>query len=258
MQIRVLGCSGSIAAGNRTTSFLVGSHILIDAGTGVGDLSLDEMAQVDHILVTHSHLDHVLAIGLLADSVTRRRRAAARPPILVHALGATLHALRQHVFNGIIWPDFTRLPDAVNPVLQFNTITIGQVLELGSHRIEVLPASHTVPAVGYAVLGDSDAWVFTGDTGPNPALWHRLAQLRVGTLVIETAFRDDEHELADVSRHLCPAQLAVELAQLHTPTQVYITHIKPGEVEAVMSEIRALSTRHHIQALHTGQVMTHG
>jgi hypothetical protein len=39
MQIRVLGCSGSIAAGSRTTSFLVGEDLLIDAGTGVGDLS---------------------------------------------------------------------------------------------------------------------------------------------------------------------------------------------------------------------------
>ena len=256
MQIRVLGCSGSIAAGSRTTSFLVGSHILIDAGTGVGDLSLDEMAQIDHILVTHSHLDHVLAIGLLADSVTRRRRAAARPPIRVHALAATLDALKLHIFNGIIWPDFTRLPDALNPVLQFSPITTGQVLELGGHHIEVLPASHTVPAVGYAVLGASGAWAFTGDTGPNPALWQRLEQLPLTTLVIETAFRDDEHALAEVSRHLCPSQLGAELAQLTTPTQVYITHIKPGEVDAVMAEVRALATHHHLHALHTGQVMT--
>ena len=73
MQIRVLGCSGSIAAGSRTTSFLLDDDVLIDAGTGVGDLTLDEMARVDHILVSHSHLDHVLAIGLLADSVIRRR-----------------------------------------------------------------------------------------------------------------------------------------------------------------------------------------
>jgi ribonuclease BN (tRNA processing enzyme) len=255
MQIRVLGCSGSIAAGSRTTSFLVGDHVLIDAGTGVGDLTLDELARIDHILVTHSHLDHVLAIGLLADSVTRRRRAAKRPPISVHALTSTIDALRQHVFNGIIWPDFTRLPDAVNPMLQFSPIAVGQRLDLAGLRFEVLPASHTVPAVGYAVLGSAGAWVFTGDTGPNAALWQRLASLPVAMLVIETAFRDDEHELAQLSQHLCPSQLAAELAQLATPTQVFITHIKPGEMDAVMNEVRALSTRHQIQALHTGQVM---
>ena len=59
--IRVLGCSGSIAAGSRTTSFLLDDDVLIDAGTGVGDLTLDELARIDHILISHSHLDHVLS-----------------------------------------------------------------------------------------------------------------------------------------------------------------------------------------------------
>jgi ribonuclease BN (tRNA processing enzyme) len=256
MQIRVLGCSGSIAAGNRTTSFLVDDDVLIDAGTGVGDLGLDEMVAIDHIFVTHSHLDHVLAIGLLADSVTRRRGAARRPPVQVHALAPTLAALRTHVFNGVIWPDFTRLPDREHPVLALLPLELGQVLELGGRRIEVLPASHTVPAVGYAVSGRTGgAWVFTGDTGPNPALWQRLRSLEVRALVIETAFRDDEHELAGISKHLCPSQLRNELAQLRAPADVYITHIKPGEVDAVMSEIGAQATRHRISALVSGQVM---
>jgi glyoxylase-like metal-dependent hydrolase (beta-lactamase superfamily II) len=256
MQIRVLGCSGSIAAGSRTTSFLLDDNVLIDAGTGVGDLTLDELARIDHILVTHSHLDHVLAIGLLADSVTRRRRAAARPPVQVHALAATIAALRLHVFNGVIWPDFTRLPDVTNPVLRFEAVEVGQVLQLGARQVEVLPARHTVPAVGYAVLGSQGAWVFTGDTGPNPDLWQRLQTLPVSALVIETAFRDDEHALASLSQHLCPAQLQVELERLSAHADVYITHIKPGEVDAVMSEIGAQSSRHHIRALSTGQVMS--
>ncbi|MDP1912173.1 MBL fold metallo-hydrolase [Brevundimonas sp.] len=256
MQIRVLGCSGSIAAGSRTTSFLLDDHVLIDAGTGVGDLTLDELARIDHILVTHSHLDHVLAIGLLADSVARRRQAAARPPVVVHALAATIAALRLHIFNGVIWPDFTRLPDPAHPVLRFEAVEVGEVLSLGARRAEVLPACHTVPAVGYAVLGAQGAWVFTGDTGPNPALWQRLRSLPVGTLVIETAFRNDELALAERSQHLCPAQLQRELSQLATPAEVFITHIKPGEVDAVMAEIGAHASPHRIRALATGQRMT--
>jgi ribonuclease BN (tRNA processing enzyme) len=262
MQIRVLGCSGSIAAGSRTTSFLVGQDILIDAGTGVGDLTLDELTAIDHIFITHSHLDHVLSIGLLADSVTRRRRAANLPPIRVHALAPTLEALRSHVFNGIIWPDFTRLPNPAAPVMCFVPIAIGDVVEAGAHWIEVLSAAHTVPAAGYAVWADSsregEAWVYTGDTGPNPALWHRLAGIRLGALVIETAFRDDEHALAAISQHLCPSQLKLELAQLKESTDVFITHIKPGEVEAVMTEIGAQSSRHRIRALSTGELIRIG
>jgi ribonuclease BN (tRNA processing enzyme) len=259
MQIRVLGCSGSIAAGNRTTSFLLDDDILVDAGTGVGDLTLDELARIDQIFLSHSHLDHVLAVGLLADSVVRRRVAQGRAPIDVHALPATLQALRTHVFNGVIWPDFSRLPDAHNPVLRFVPITVGQVLEFGSRQIEVLPAHHTVPAVGFAVRRSAPApqpaWVFSGDTGPNPALWERLAQMRVATLVIETAFGDEDIELARISRHLSPALLGKELAQLDQPADIFITHIKPGELDAVMAEIGRLNTPHRIRQLAAGQLM---
>lgn len=255
LQIRVLGCSGSIAAGSRTTSFLLGSHVLIDAGTGVGDLTLEEMVAIDHILITHSHLDHILSIGLLADSVTRRRHAAGRPPIQVHALPATLAALRAHIFNGVIWPDFTRLPDPARPVLAFAPLAEGDRLTVAGLHIEVLTAQHTVPAVGYAVHGPAGAWVFTGDTGRNPALWARLASLDVASLVIETAFRDDELALARLSQHLCPSELRAELAQLRAAVDVYITHIKPGEVDAVMSEIAAQGSPHRILTLATGQVM---
>lgn len=256
MNIRVLGCSGAIAAGYKTTAFLLDDDVLIDAGTGVGDLPLDALARIDHILVTHSHLDHVLAIPLLADSVLRLRAQAKAPPIRIHALPETLEALRRHLFNGVIWPDFTRLPHPDHPVLSLHPFAVGECLELGRHRIEVLSAEHTVPAVGFAVDGGAAGhWVFTGDTGPNPALWRRLAQMQVAHLVIETAFSDEECELARISHHLCPADLGRELAQLAGHVEVHITHIKPGEIDAVMSEIGALGGRHRIGALVAGQVM---
>ena len=265
MILNVLGCSGSIAAGSHTTAFLLDGDIIIDAGTGVGSLALDALARIDHILISHSHLDHVLAIGLLADGVMRLRSAQGRGPITVHALPETLAALRTHIFNGVIWPDFTRLPSAEQPVLVLRPFAVGDVLSLAGKRIEVLSAEHTVPAVGFAVDGPLRAdghsagwWVFTGDTGPNPALWARLRQMRVTQLVIETAFSDEERQLARISRHLCPAALGHELAQLEGSVDVYITHIKPGEMNAVMAEIGRLDTKHRIHALETGQAMRLG
>src|SRR3989344_1477879 len=129
--IRVLGCFGSIAARCHTTSFLLDDDILIDAGSGVGELRLDELARIDHVLVTHSHLDHVLSIPLLADTVIKLRMGAGLSslrPIHVHALPETLAALRAHIFNGVIWPDFTRLPSAQHPILVFHEFAVGEVL----------------------------------------------------------------------------------------------------------------------------------
>jgi ribonuclease BN (tRNA processing enzyme) len=255
MPIRVLGCSGAIAAGCRTTSFLLDEAVLIDAGTGVGDLSLAELARIDHICISHSHLDHVLSIGLLADSVMRERLARQAGPITIHALPQTLAALKTHIFNGVIWPDFTRLPSFDAPALRLQAFEVGQVLQLAGRQIEVLPATHTVPAVGFAVKGDRGYWVFTGDTGPNPALWERMRTMEIAHLVIETAFSNEEHALAELSQHLCPRTLGQELTHLAGSVQVHITHIKPGEGAAVMAQVRQLQTAHQVNSLEVGQVL---
>lgn len=261
--IRVLGCSGSIAARCHTTAFLLDDDILIDAGSGVGELRLDELARIDHILISHSHLDHVLSIPLLADSVLKLRMGgeglAALRPIHVHALRETLVALRQHIFNGVIWPDFTRLPTAKHPVLVFHELAVADVLTFparggqADRRVHVLPAAHTVPGVGFGVETPQGWWVFSGDTGPNPALWRALNGQRIAHLVIETAFGNDEAHLADISGHLSPQSLARELAQLDGAVSVFITHPKPGEVPEVLSQIRALDCRHLIEPLREGQ-----
>ncbi len=256
MIVQVLGCSGAIAANCRTTAFLLDDDVLVDAGTGVGDLTLEALARIEHIVLSHSHLDHIVSIALLADSVMRQREAEGRGPIRVHALPQTLNALREHIFNGVIWPDFTRLPSVEHPVLQLVPFDVGDLLELGGKRIEVLSAAHTVPAVGFAVDGGAAGWwVFSGDTGPNPLLWQRLQRMRVAHLVIETAFSDEERQLARISRHLCPAALGHELAQLQGSVDVHITHIKPGEHDSVMAQIRALGTPHRIHALAAGHQM---
>ncbi len=43
MRIRMLGCSGGIGLGSRTTAMLVDNDVLIDAGTGIGDLALSDL-----------------------------------------------------------------------------------------------------------------------------------------------------------------------------------------------------------------------
>ena len=192
MKVRVLGCSGAIAKDCRTTSFLLDHDVLVDAGTGVGDLTLDEMAQIDHVLLTHSHLDHVAALPLMIDAIASRRTT----PVKIHALQGTIDALKAHIFNNTIWPDFSKIPSTESPFISFHPLVSGQNLQLADKTVEVLPAVHTVPAVGYAVTTGGGYWVFTGDTEQNPALWARINQLDVVMLVIETAFSNRDKDLA--------------------------------------------------------------
>lgn len=263
MKVRVLGCSGAIAQGCRTTSFLLDDDVLVDAGTGVGDLSLGEMAAINHVLLTHSHLDHVASLPLMIDSVAALRMAARAEPLCVHALPETIAALKAHIFNNLIWPDFSAIPSAETPLVRFEPIAVGQRLQVGGKTIEVLPAVHTVPAVGFAAETPSGHWVFSGDTGGrNPAFWQRVNQLPVALLIIETAFSDREKDLAQRSQHLAPASLADELDQIDRSRRypIYITHTKPAETGLIMAEIQRFDetpnreddVRHDIRWLSAG------
>ena len=259
MKVRVLGCSGAIAKDCRTTSFLIDGDVLIDAGTGVGDLTLDEMRGVDHVFLTHSHLDHVAALPLMVDAIAARRTS----PVQIHALAGTIAALQTHIFNGVIWPDFSRIPSLESPFISFHEIQTGQTLVLKGKVIEVLPAVHTVPAVGYAITGGTGCWVFTGDTERNPAFWKRVNELDVAMLVIETAFSNREKDLAKLSLHLSPVVLANELDFIAKDKKypIYITHTKPAETALIMAEIQKFdetsingpNVTHDIRWLRAGQ-----
>ena len=238
-QLKVLGCSGGIGGDNRTTSLLLDQDVLIDAGSGVGDLSLDELLKIGHIFITHSHLDHIAFIPLLLDTVMGIRAE----PITLYSTKETLDILKEHIFNWKIWPDFNAIPNSEQPFLRYQEITIGQPIVLGERTITALPVNHVVPAVGYHIAGADHGLVYTGDTTVCGALWHEVNKIsRLKYLIIETAFGDEELELAVLSKHLCPSLLLQELAKLDTDNletgfEVYITHLKPGEEAHVMREI---------------------
>lgn len=243
MKVRVLGCSGAIAKDCRTTSFLVGDDLLVDAGTGVGDLTLEEMRRVRHVLLSHSHLDHVAALPLMIDSIAA---SLSDEPVNVYALPGTIAALKAHVFNNVIWPDFSRIPTVKKPFLAFHEVQVGEVLQITGKHIEILPAVHTVPACGFAVTAGRGCWVFTGDTERNPAFWRRVNELDVAALVIETAFSNREADLARRSLHLSPQVLADELDCIDQGKfyPIYITHTKPAETDLIMGEIQRFDQTH--------------
>lgn len=213
---------------------LVDQDVLVDAGTGVADLSIAELAMIDHVFLTHTHLDHIASLPLMVDTVGDRRSQ----PLTVYGTEAVLTILRNHIFNWAIWPDFSDIPTADKPFMRFQTIELGQTVKLGGRQLTPLPVEHTVPAVGYQIDSGQASLVFSGDTGICDGFWKAVNKVRnLKHLIVECAFSNREERLAIVSRHLCPSMLATELQKLERQCEIHITHLKPGQIELTMEEI---------------------
>jgi ribonuclease BN (tRNA processing enzyme) len=233
MQIKILGCSGGIGGHLRTTSFLVDDDILIDAGSGLGDLPLNQMTGIRHIFLTHSHMDHILALPLLADSMF----GIHDEPIVVHALEKTIKALKAHIFNWVIWPDFSELPNRDRPCIRFNAMTPGDFIMIRRRKIDMIPVNHTVPGVGYCVSDQRNTVAFSGDTTTNDSLWEHLNEYPdLDLLFVESAFANHDLDISRVSKHYCPQLLAEDIKKLKHHPQIWLTHFKPGEEDLIYKE----------------------
>ncbi len=210
------------------------------------------MTKLRHLFLTHCHLDHLAALPLLVDTMFDH---LVRHPLIVHCLEATYAAIRRHIFNWEIWPDFFELPTRAAPVLLFEPLSPGGVYKIDGRRVEMMEANHTVPAAAYRIDGEAAALAFSGDTTTNDALWAALNRHdRLDVLLVECAFPEAEHELSRAAGHYCPSLLARDLIKLKHRPRTYITHLKPGLENATMQEIRQLLPEHELRLLRVGGI----
>ena len=253
MRVQILGCSGGVGGNElRTTCLMVDDDILIDAGTGSTNLSLEALTRIDHVFLTHSHMDHIAHLPLILDSVGEKRAV----PLTLHATQETMDIMRAHIFNWMIWPDFSQIPSPEHPFLRFSILHPGQKIDVGLNRtITAVPANHTVPAVGYQLDSGAASLVFSGDTTVCTPLWEAINAIEnIKTVIIEAAFPDEERKLAMMSKHLCPSLLAEELLKLTRHPDIFVTHAKPGQFDRIQQEIANFTGQHRPVMLMRDQV----
>lgn len=254
MRVQILGCSGGIGAGLRTTSLLIDDDLLIDSGTGVGDLTLPDLRRIKTLLLTHSHLDHTAGLPLLVDTIFETLDSDVA--LQVFGRQETLKAIGDHLFNWIIWPDFRELPTKEKPVITLHEFAPGTTREFGARKITSVPVSHTVPAVAYIIEAGGKVFAFSGDTSENDTLWDALnAMPRIDALIVEAAFSNANRELARLSKHYCPDTLARDLKKLEHDVPLWITHLKPGGEDVIMDELQAAITDRKLHRLDSGTVL---
>ena len=253
MELKVLGCSGGVGGQLRTTTLLIDDDVLIDAGTGLGDLNLQAMSCIRHIFITHSHLDHITSIPFLVDTMFDN----IEEPIVIHGLATTIDALKTHIFNNIIWPDFASLPNSDNPVMQYEVMQPGEIVEIDQRKIEMIEVNHIVPGVGYRVESGTGSFAFSGDTTTNDTFWQALNKHdKLDLLIVESAFTNKDVNLCRLSGHYCPELLGPDVAKLNHKATVYISHNKPGAELQIYSECQKAITSHSIHPLSSGQSFT--
>lgn len=206
MEIRILGAHNVESANTRLTSLLVDGVLAVDAGALTSSLTFAEQQKVRSILLTHSHYDHVRDIAAIAINISYFQKT-----IDIHSQASTLDALLNHIFNDIIYPDFTKRPTRL-PALKFHPLEPYKVAEIDGYKVLPLPVKHAVPAVGYQITSKEGKGFFhSGDSGPGlSSCWeHILPQL----LIVDVTMSNGLEEHAIPAGHLTPMLLGEELKQ---------------------------------------------
>jgi len=234
MKIRVLGAYGAEGLGQRPTSFLLNDRILIDAGTVGGALSLPEHTHIEHALITHPHLDHVVGLAFLTETLAF---SETRVPLTVASLEPVVNGLRTGVFNNVAWPDFAQIPVEA-PVMQYRTLVEDAEQRVGDTWVTPVAVNHAVPTTGFIVHDGSTGFLFSGDTGPTQALWKAARGLRgLRGAFLECAFPNRMAKLAAVAGHLTPELVLRELDKLPPDIPVWIYHVKPQFYDEIAEEL---------------------
>jgi 3',5'-cyclic-nucleotide phosphodiesterase len=215
---------------------LLDHDILIDAGTGVASLDMAALVQIDHVFISHSHLDHVAGLALLVDAVMGKRTT----PITVHASANVISTLKEHMFNWLLWPDFAQIPSTDDPILRWAPMSPDAPININGRHITAYPVDHTVDAVGYWVHNGSKGFLFTGDLANTPDLWSRFAQEdKLEKVIVDCSFPNAELALANLSKHYCPQTLVNDIRACAKDVEFLIYHLKPGQEQQIMDELSA-------------------
>ncbi|MBB5022444.1 3',5'-cyclic-nucleotide phosphodiesterase [Desulfurispira natronophila] len=240
MRIEALGINDSIAPGKGGMSLLLDETIALDAGAITDTLSLERQKLIEYVVLSHAHFDHVKTLPFLADGLAMTYGVHADHPTTVMAPANVLTDLKKHVFNNVIWPDFTVIPPD-NPVMAYQEV--GESFELGNYQFRMIPLTHPIATYAIHIEGPAASVLYITDTGPTQMLWRYVNSLErpVDAMFIDVAFPNKLRELALVSGHLTPALLDDELKKITVKVPlIYPIHMKSPYITQISNELASV------------------
>lgn len=219
------------------TSFVINNQLAVDAGALPMALGRDKQLNLHSIFITHPHLDHLAGLPLMLDNIFSDMNHTVR----VYAIEDTVQSLRNHIFNNIIWPDFTSFKNSRGVNLQFEIVEPNKTFQLGSLHITPVPVNHTVPTVGLVIEDENSAVVLSSDTGDTEDLWAAARQTKhLSTAFIECSYPDRLATMAETYGHLCTSGMMAQADKIGRDNKIFAYHIKPAYMHEVWDELNNL------------------
>ncbi|HXH29624.1 MAG TPA: 3',5'-cyclic-nucleotide phosphodiesterase [Bacteriovoracaceae bacterium] len=234
MKIKVLGGHGGLVKGYATTSFLIDDCLLLDAGNAASTLSIDEQINIENILISHCHMDHIKDLAFLSDNCFGLRKT----PFQVYTHGTVKKAIKDHLLNDVVWPDFTKLPTAQNPTMEIHAVESEKEFVLGPYEIFPVKVNHPMDAMGFIIKKNGESILFTSDTGPTNRIWefaHKTPNLKA--IFTEVSFPNEMQKVADLSDHHTPDSINAEIRKMPKDIPIVLTHLKPNYREVILRQM---------------------
>lgn len=240
MRLRVLGCYGGSAPGMRLTSYLLENCVAIDAGCLTDVLPVREQARITRVFLSHSHIDHLATLPFLLDNVL----PLIRESVTLYAPEDTIRCLRDHIFNEVVWPDFTKISNGKTNVLRMEPLAPGRSVRVHGVAVTPFPMEHTVACHGHLLQGPDSALAVCSDTSSASGLVSILPEARnLKAVILEASFPRRLSRIANLSKHLSTSTFAAEAARIPPEIQILVSHLKPDCADEIAEEIRALGMR---------------
>jgi ribonuclease BN (tRNA processing enzyme) len=222
------------------SSYLINETIAIDAGCLGFFKSAQDQSRIKHVLITHTHIDHIASLPILVENAYEGKRDC----LTVYGSDVVLDCLQRDLFNDRVWPDFiglSRGPLQHAPFLKLERLEPGRPIVLDGVTFTPVPVDHLVPTLGFLIEDATSAVVVPSDTGPTEEIWRRAnAMANLKAVFLETCFPNELDWLAKASKHHTAASFAAEIRKLQKSVPVIVVHIKARFREQVIQELEAL------------------
>ncbi|HUG91181.1 MAG TPA: 3',5'-cyclic-nucleotide phosphodiesterase [Planctomycetaceae bacterium] len=240
MKIQLVGSAvGPLASAQQfAMSYIVDDGVAIDAGCLGLVWPLDVQRRVEHVFLSHSHMDHVASLPLYVENVYQYGPACPT----IYANDETLDSLRADLFNDRIWPDMIRLATEETPFMNLVRLESERPVTVGPLTILPVSLNHIVPTLGFLVHDGASAVAFISDTAPTERIWELAnATPHLKAVFLEACFPNRMQWLAEKSAHLTTELFDAEYRKLERPLPVVVVHIKAAFREEILSELADLN-----------------